>query len=319
MARGLLFWSAAQELFFSSLQARPALKEIWEEYRHGNLQKAHQKLAEFQRDSATAESWFLAATLETDGEKSAENLQKALEDPARGEYFRKALAGLSLYYLSTKKYAEVVRLKDRFSSFFEKKSFNPELAYYLSKACRQLGRPETGLKYAEQILNRYPSHPFAGWAAMERGLDLTALKRFGEGTDQFRKLVGRGGGEEVTFALLLLYKNLPASKGKAYAQIYEAKFPAGLGQNALAQTAAPADRRYQIEIGPFGSKSEAQRAFLKLKANSKQAEIASRLLNNRTYYLIRWGAFGSSEEASRAKTSLEKKLKASYSVVEIEE
>ncbi len=320
VGRGLLLLAAAPLVFFSSLAAKPNLKDGWEEYYRGNLQKAAEGLALFQRDTNTAESWFLAAKLETDGEKSAEFLQKALEDPSRGEFFRKALVELSLYYLSSKNYAGVIQLKERFPSFFEKKSFNPELAYYLAKSYRQIGRSESGLKYSEQILASFPSHPISGWAILEKGLDLISSKRSTEGADQFRKLISKGGGEEVTFALVLLTKNLSVSKGKVYSRIYEDKFPLGLGRkSSLAQAGETPDKRYQIEIGPFGSKGEAQRAFLKLKANSKESEISSRLLNKRTYYFIRWGDFSSSEEAARIKTALQKKLKASYSVIEIAE
>lgn len=312
--------AAAPLVLTYSLQAKPGLKDVWEEYFQGNLQKASQKLAEFQRDGAAPEAYFLAAKLEPDGEKARQFLEKALEDSSRGEFFRRALVELCLCHLSTKNYAEVVQLKDRFPSFFEKKSFNPELAYYLAKAYRQMGRPETGLNYAEQILTNYPFHPVAGWTALERGLDLIASRRSAEGTDQFRKLVSKGGGEETNVSLLLLTKNLSAAKAKVYARIYEEKFPLGLGlRNSAEKMAEPTDKRYQVQIGPFGGKGEAQRAFLKLKANSREAEIVSRLLNNRTYYFIRWGDYGSTEEAARVKAALEKKFKASYSVVEMAE
>ncbi|MCI0404494.1 MAG: SPOR domain-containing protein, partial [candidate division Zixibacteria bacterium] len=123
----------------------------------------------------------------------------------------------------------------------------------------------------------------------------------------------------VTVALLLLSKKLSADKGGIYARMYEDNFPKGLGK-AVSGNGQPAasSKRYQIEIGPFGSKSEAQRAFLKLKATSKDAEITSRQLNNRTYHFIRWGDFSSSTAAGQTRKELEKILKASYSVVELE-
>jgi hypothetical protein len=213
-------------------------------------------------------------------------------------------------------------LKDRFPSFFEGKSLNPELAYYLAKSYRLLGRRELGLKASEQILTSYPSHPMAGWAGLEKGLALVGTKKSEDGISEFRKLVGRGGSEEVAVALLLLSKNLPGDKGRIYSRLYEEKFPRGL-ENAgrpdvSPQTASASPKRYQIEIGPFGSKSEAQRAFLKLKADSKNAEITARQLNDRTYYFIRWGDFSSSAAAGQTQKELEKILKASYSVVELE-
>jgi tetratricopeptide (TPR) repeat protein len=321
LAKGLLTLAAAQTLLFSPLAARPKLADAWQEYYKGAFQRASQKLSDFQRDTGTAESWYLAAKLEPEGERARENLEKALEDPARGEFFRRSLAELSLYFLATKNYAGVVQLKDRFPSFFEKKSFNPELACYLAKACRQMGRPEMGLKYSEEILNTYPSHPVAGWAALERGLVLLSGKKPEAGVEQLRRLVGKGGSEEVAVALLLLSQNLPGSKGRVYGQIYDDKFPHGLGRRSKAVGPAPPlfnSKKYRIEIGPFGGKGEAQRAFLKLKANFREAEITGRRLNDRTYYYIRWGEYATSREADEVRRELEKKLKASYSVVELE-
>ncbi|HLG93419.1 MAG TPA: SPOR domain-containing protein [candidate division Zixibacteria bacterium] len=317
--KGLLLILAVLPVPLSRLSARPNLTSAWQEYYKGAFPKASEKLREFIRDTATAEAYFLAAKLEPDGEKAKESLEKSLEDPARGEFFRRALAELSQYHLATKNYGAVIQLKERFPSFFESKSFNPELAYYLAKAYRLLGRRELGLKYSEQILTSYPSHPIAGWAGLEKGLCFLDGKKSEAGIEEFRKLVARGGSEEVTVALLILAKNLSEAKGKIYSRIYEEKFPKGLGRTAggNGQTAV-SSKRYQIEIGPFGSKSEAQRAFLKLKADSKEAEITSRQLNNRTYYFIRWGDFSSSAEAGRTQKELEKILKASYSVVELE-
>jgi len=57
---------------------------------------------------------------------------------------------------------------------------------------------------------------------------------------------------------------------------------------------------------------------LKLKANFREAEITGRRLNDRTYYYIRWGEYATSREADEVRRELEKKLKASYSVVELE-
>lgn len=317
--KGLLFASAALLVPFSRLAAKPNLTSAWQEYYKGAFQKASEKLRDYRRDTVTAEAHFLAAKLEPDGEQAKEFLEKAVEDPARGEFFRRALVELSQYYIAAKNYAGVLQLKERFPAFFEKKSFNPELAYYLAKSCRLLGRRELGLQFSEQILTSYPAHPIAGWAALEKGLGLLGAKNHEEGIGEFRKLVARGGSEEVTVALLLLSKNLPASKGKIYSRIYEEKFPKGLGKGAKEEVIATvSSKRYRIEIGPFGGKSEAQRAFLKLKASSKEAEITSRLLNNRTYYFIRWGDFSSTAEAGETKKELEKKLKASYSVVETE-
>ncbi|MGH8003636.1 MAG: SPOR domain-containing protein, partial [Limisphaerales bacterium] len=317
--KGLLFVLAALPVPLSRLAARPNLTAAWQEYYKGAFQKATEKLREFRRDTATAEAFFLAAKLESDGEKAKEFLEKALEDPARGEFFRRALVELSQYHIATKNYGTVIQLKERFPSFFESKSFNPELAYYLAKAYRLLGRRELGLKFSEQILTSYPSHPIAGWAGLEKGLGLVGTKKSEEGMAEFRKLVSRGGSEELTVALLLLSKNLPASKGSIYSRIYEEKFPKGLGRSVNGNgKVAVSSKRYRIEIGPFGGKSEAQRAFLKLKADSKEAEITSRELNNRTYYFIRWGDFSSSAAAGQTQKELEKILKASYSVVELE-
>ncbi len=323
LSKGLLFLAAAHLLHLSPLEAWTKLAEAWQEYYKGAFQRASQKLSEFQRESNTAESWFLAAKLEPDGEKARQHLEKALEDSARGEFFRRALAELSLYHLAARNYGEVIHLKDRFPSFFEKKSFNPELAYYLAKSCRLMGRPELGLKYSEEILKSYPGHPVAGWAAIEKGLVLMNGKKPGDGTDQLRKLVGKGGSGEVTVALLLLSKNLSGSKGKVYERLYEEKFPHGLGQSTKSSTSHapaynPGPKKYRIEIGPFGGKGEAQRAFLKLKASSREAEITDRQLNNRTYYFIRWGEYASSREAEEKRRELEKMYKASYSVVELE-
>lgn len=327
LSKGLLFIAAAHLLQLSPLSARPKLTDVWQEYYKGAFQRASQKLVEFQRDTNTAESWFLAAKLEPEGEKAREHLEKALEDSARGEFFRRALAELSLYHLAAKNYAGVIQLKDRFPSFFERKSFNPELAYYLAKAYRQMGRPELGLKYSEEILKSYPGHPVSGWAAIEKGLVLLNGKKPGDGTEELRKLVGKGGGEEVTVALLLLSKNLSGSKGKVYERLYEDKFPHGLGRSTKTNgfpapvSNSPANsnsKRYQIEIGPFGGKGEAQRAFLKLKASSREAGITDRQLNNRTYYFIRWGEYASSREAEEKRRELEKMYKASYSVIELE-
>ncbi len=310
---------AALPVSLSPLSARPNLTSAWQEYYKGAFQKAEDKLREFMRDTATAEAHFLAAKLEPDGERAKEFLEKALEDPARGEFFRRALAELSQYHLATKNFGAVIQLKERFPAFFESKSFNPELAYYLSKAYRLLGRRELGLKFSEQILASYPSHPISGWAGLEKGLSLLGGKKPEAGIEEFRKLVGRGGSEEVTVALLLLSKNLPSDKGKIYSRIYEEKFPRGLGKDTKGNGAVTASsKRYQIEIGPFGGKSEAQRAYLKLKATSREAEITSRQLNNRTYYFIRWGDFTSSAAAGQTRKELEKILKASYSVVELE-
>ena len=317
--KGLLFLSAALVVPFSLVEARPNLTAAWQEYYKGAFQKAEGKLRDYTRDTVTAEAHFLAAKLEPDGERAKEFLEKALEDPARGEFFRRALVELSQYHIASKNYAGVLQLKERFPAFFEKKSFNPELAYYLAKSCRLLGRRELGLKFSEQILTSYPAHPVAGWAALEKGLGFLDTKKPEEGIGEFRKLVARGGNEEVTVALLLLSRNLPASKGEIYSRIYEEKFPKGLGKNVKENGAATvSSKRYRIEIGPFGGKSEAQRAFLKLKADSKEAEITSRLLNNRTYYFIRWGDFPSTAEAGETRKELEKILKASYSVVEME-
>lgn len=317
--KGLFFLPAALLVSFSPADARPNLTAAWQEYYKGAFQKASEKLKEYRRDTATAEAHFLAAKLEPDGERAREFLEKALEDPARGEFFRRALVELSQYHLASKNPAGVLQLKERFPSFFESKSFNPELAYYLAKAHRLLGRRELGLKFSEQILTAYPSHPIAGWAALEKGLGLLGTKKPEDGIAEFRKLVARGGSVEVTLALLLLSKNLPASKGSIYSRIYEEKFPRGLGKSAGENRTLPvSSKRYRIEIGPFGGKSEAQRAFLKLKADSKEAEITSRQLNNRAYYFIRWGDFSSSAEAGRTKNELEKILKASYSVVEMD-
>lgn len=314
--------SAALPLFFSRSEAKPNLTSAWQEYYRGAFHKASDKLRDFMRDTATAEAHFLAAKLEPDGERAREFLEKALEDPARGEFFRRALAELSQYYLTTKNYGAVIQLKERFPSFFEGKSFNPELACYLSKAYRLLGRRELGLTCSEQILSTYPSHPIAGWAGLEKGLCLLGSKKPEAGIEEFRKLVGRGGSEAVAVALLLLSKNLPGDKGKIYSRLYEEKFPRGLANTGRPyvppQTASASSKRYQIEIGPFGSKSEAQRAFLKLKADSKNAEITARQLNDRTYYFIRWGDFSSSAAAGQTQKELEKILKASYSVVELE-
>lgn len=320
--KGLLLFFAALLASFSQTTAKPNLTSAWQDYYKGAFQKAGDKLREFMRDTTTAEAHFLAAKLEPDGERAKEFLEKALEDPSRGEFFRRALAELSQYQLSTKNFGAIIQLKERFPSFFESKSFNPELAYYLAKAYRLLGRRELGLKISEQILTNYPSHPMVGWAGLEKGLDLLGTKKSEAGIAEFRKLVGRGGSGEVTVALLLLSKNLPAEKGKIYARLYEEKFPKGLAGNGRVnsspQTVSTSPKRYQIEIGPFGSKSEAQRAFLKLKADSKNAEITSRQLNNRTYHFIRWGDFSSSAAAGQTQKELEKILKASYSVVELE-
>lgn len=311
---------AALPASFSRLSAKPNLTSAWQEYYKGSFQRAAEKLREFMREGASAEAHFLAAKLEPDGEKAKEFLEKTLEDPAKGEFFRRALAELSQYHLATKNYGAVIQLKERFPAFFESKSFNPELAYYLAKSYRLLGRRELGLKYSEQVLASYPSHSITGWASLEKGLDLLGTKKSEEGIGEFRKLVGRGGSEEVTVALLLLSKKLPADKGKIYSRIYEEKFPKGLGKAGGGGNGQPSvsSKRYQIEIGPFGGKSEAQRAFLKLKANSREAEITSRELNKRIYYFIRWGDFSSSAAAGQTQKELEKILKASYSVVELE-
>ncbi len=309
---------AALLVSFSPAGARPNLTAAWQEYYQGAFQKASEKLKEYMRDTTTAETHFLAAKLEPDGERAREFLEKGLQDPSRGEFFRRALVELSQYHIAAKNPAGLLQLKERFPSFFESKSFNPELAYYLAKACRLLGRRELGLKFSEQILTSYPSHPIAGWATLEKGLGLLGTKNPEDGIGEFRKLVARGGSGEVTVALLLLSKNLPAPKGSIYSRIYEEKFPKGLGKNAGEnRSAAVSSKRYRIEIGPFGGKSEAQRAFLKLKADSNEAEITSRLLNDRTYYFIRWGDFSSTQEAGETKKELEKILKASYSVVEM--
>ncbi|MCI0597305.1 MAG: hypothetical protein L0Z48_12305, partial [candidate division Zixibacteria bacterium] len=211
--KGLLLVLAALTVSFSRLSARPNLTSAWQEYYKGAFQKASDKLREFMREGASAEAHFLAAKLEPDGERAKESLEKALEDPTRGEFFRRALAELSLYHLTAKNYGAVIQLKERFPAFFESKSFNPELAYYLAKSYRLLGRREQGLKYSEQILTSYPSHPIAGWASLEKGLDLLGTKKPEEGIGEFRKLAGRGGSEEVTVALLLLSKKLSADKG----------------------------------------------------------------------------------------------------------
>lgn len=317
--QGLLFGLAALLVPFSPLAARPNLVSAWQDYYKGAFQRSSDKLKDFMRDTATAEAYYLAAKLEPDGEKASESLEKALEDTARGEFFRRSLVELSWYYLATKNYGGVVQLKERFPSFFEKKSFNPELAFCLAKACRLLGRPELGQKYADQIVTSYPGHPLTGWAHVERGLDWLAAKKPDAALGEFRQLVARGGNEEVPVALLLLSKNLPPSKGRIYSRIYDEKFPRGLGKSGQAGGGSTASsKHYQIEIGPFGSKGEAQRAFLKLKANSREAEITARLLNNRTYYFILWGDFSSGTEADQTRKSLEKMFKASYSVVELE-
>ena len=317
--KGLLFLAAALWGPFSPASARPNLTPAWQEYYKGAFHRAADRLKDFMRDTVTAEAYVLSAKLEPDGIRAKELLEKALEDPARGEFFRRALVELCQFHLAAKNYFSLLQLKGRFPAFFEKKSFNPELAYYLAKAFRLLGRPEEGLKFSQQILTTYPAHPVAGWASLEKGLDLLSTKKADDGVAEFRKLVGRGGSGEVTVALLLLSKHLPAARGKIYSRLYAEKFPKGLGRSGeSSKTAAAASRRYQIEIGPFGNKGEAQRAFLKLKGNSKDAEISFRQLNNRTYYFIRWGDFSSSIEAGQTKKELEKILKASYSVVEVE-
>ncbi|MCI0330644.1 MAG: SPOR domain-containing protein [candidate division Zixibacteria bacterium] len=315
--KGLLFLAAALGVPFSPLGAKPNLTSAWQEYFKGAFGRAADRLKDYMRDTATAEAYILSAKLEPDGSRAREFLEKALEDPARGEFFRRALVELCQYHLAVKNHAAILQLRDRFPAFFEKQSFNPELAYYLAKAYRLLGRPEEGLKFSEEILVSYPVHPVSGWAALEKGLSLLSAKKPDDGVAEFRQVVARGGSAEVTIALELLSKNLPSDKAKIYARLYQEKFPNGLGKLS-GENGKASPKRYQIEIGPFGNKGEAQRAFLKLKGNSKEAEITSRPVNNRTYYFILWGVFSSESEAGKTKKELEKILKASYSVIEMQ-
>src|SRR5262245_21100996 len=150
--KGLRFVIAALLVFLSRAEAKPNLTSAWQEYYKGAFQKASEELRKFMREETNAEAHFLAAKLEPDGDKAKESLERALEDPARGEFFRRALAELSQYHLATKNYGAIIQLKERFPSFFESKSFNPELTYFLAKSYRLLGRRELGLKSSEQIL-----------------------------------------------------------------------------------------------------------------------------------------------------------------------
>lgn len=296
--------------------------------RQGKLDEAREALDRLTRDSArTGNNQYLRGMLETDGRRSVEFLENALQKSPDENYREAIILRLAQYYTIKGEYQSA-------SAILSARQASGLSAMRLRALADELsGSPNAALARIEGLLKSGGSVEQKQWVAIDQARLLRASgKRRTAGTG-LQSLLKSKSSPVLGQALYLLCADaIEAGKIDDAARWYnllKEECPGAVGLDALVDklgsmpSPSESDTRaekatgtfYSVKVGVFSSPENAEQQAGKFRDLKLAVESIRKTVGGKKYSIVYVGRYRSFDDADQAKRDLESKMGEQYQVV----
>lgn len=315
--------------------AAGAADDIYRLIEEGKLAEAREALGKVSTAALrNGNNLFFQALLETDGARSAQLMEVALNSSVDTEYREIIFLRLAQYYYLTGDFKKLHRLIVDYRVTFESGRFRPQMLRYSAVVDEQQKRHETALRQVDRYLLENSGGEAEQWGEIDKarilihnGKDIGARK-------MLEKLSRLKSGPGVAQALYLLTQEAVREKraddAVFYYNILREGYPAAVGLDALVErmsdlsssTGGREDEAdqitgtfYSVQVGVFSEEDNAERMADRFKGYGHKIDIARKTVSGVRYHVVYVGRFDSYYEASAVKTKLEAEHSEVFQVV----